>query len=35
MVELQGTHEGENIAPNAVRIIEEWGLLSKLGFPNG
>jgi hypothetical protein len=32
MVELQGKHEGENIAPNVVRIIEEWGLLSKLGF---
>ena len=32
MVELQGKHEGENIAPIVVRIIEEWGLLSKLGF---
>ena len=32
MIELKGKHEGENIAPNVVRIIEEWGLLSKLGF---
>jgi hypothetical protein len=32
MVELQGKHKGENIAPSVVRIIEEWGLLSKLGF---
>jgi hypothetical protein len=32
MKELQGKHEGENIAPVIIQVLEDWGILSKVGF---
>jgi hypothetical protein len=32
MKEIQGSHDGENIAPLIEEILEEWGIISKLGY---
>jgi hypothetical protein len=30
--EIQGSHDGENIAPIVEEVLEEWGIISKLGY---
>lgn len=30
--EIQGGHEGENTAPIVLEVLEEWGILSKIGY---
>jgi hypothetical protein len=32
MREIQGPHEGENIAPIVEEVLREWGIVSKLGY---
>lgn len=32
LVEVEGTHEGSNIAKFIMPIIEDWGIVSKLGY---
>lgn len=30
--EIQGSHDGENIAPIVEEVLEDWGIISKLGY---
>jgi hypothetical protein len=30
--EIQGAHDGENIAPIVEEVLAEWGIISKLGY---
>ena len=30
--EIQGSHDGENIAPIVEEVLEDWGIVSKLGY---
>ena len=30
--EIQGPHEGENVALVVLEIVEDWGIVSKLGW---
>jgi hypothetical protein len=32
LVEITGPHEGENLAPQVIKVVEDWGIVSKLGF---
>jgi hypothetical protein len=32
MKEIQGSHEGENIAPVLLEVLEDWGIITKLGW---
>jgi len=32
LFEVEGTHEGVNLAPYVLKIVEEWGIISKLGW---
>jgi hypothetical protein len=30
--EIQRSHDGDNIAPIVEEVLEEWGIISKLGY---
>lgn len=32
MEELQGTHDGESVAPIVLKVLEEWAIFNKLGY---
>lgn len=32
LVEITGPHEGENLAPHVIKVVEDWGIVLKLGF---
>jgi hypothetical protein len=32
LLELQGSHDGDNIASHLVKVLEEWGVISKPGY---
>ena len=32
MVEIQGTHDGENVAPQVEEVLNQWGILPNLGY---
>jgi hypothetical protein len=32
MKEIQGSHDGENVAPIVEEVLEEWGIISTLGY---
>lgn len=32
LVELEGNHKGQNMACHLLKVLEEWGIISKLGF---
>lgn len=32
LIEVEGTHKGVNLAPYMMKTLEEWGIISKLGW---
>lgn len=32
LVEVEGSNEGENLAPYMMAILEDWGIINKLGY---
>jgi hypothetical protein len=32
LVEVFGAHEGETLAPYILKVVEEWGFASNLGY---
>jgi hypothetical protein len=32
MKEIQGSHDGENVAPIVEEVLEEWDIISKLRY---
>ena len=32
LVKVEGTHEGKNLASVVLKVLDEWGVVLKLGF---